>query len=311
MRELVAETHLSLRQLVQGHFVVPGRGRREEIDSLPGVSRLSTDLLREAVEADLARGVRAVMLFGLPEHKDVEASAALDVLGVIPEAVRSLKQAFGEDLVVMTDVCLCPYTDHGHCGFVEGDEIVNDRSVTALAAMAQVHADAGADWVCPSDMMDGRIGAIRHRLDEAGYGSTAILAYTAKYASTYYGPFRDAAHSAPSFGDRRSYQMDPRNRREALREVQLDIEEGADMVMVKPALAYLDVISDAASVSDVPVAAYNVSGEYAMVKLAAREGLADERGLILENLTAIRRAGADVIITYHASQAASEGWLPR
>jgi len=309
MRELAAESDLRLRHLVQGHFVLPGEGRSEAIDSMPGISRYSADRLLPAVAADLAAGVRAVMLFGVPEHKDGEASGAFTADGEVPLAVRALKKEFGADLVVMTDVCLCPYTDHGHCGFVEGERVVNDRSVFALARMARVLADAGADVVCPSDMMDGRIGIIRQELDAADFEGTSILAYSAKYASAFYGPFREAAGSAPSFGDRRSYQMDFRNRREALREVLLDLEEGADMVMVKPALAYMDIIRATHEVSTVPVVAYNVSGEYAMVQLAVREGLADERAMVSEVLGGIHRAGADLIITYHASRIAAAGWL--
>jgi len=309
LRELAAEPGLELRQLVQGHFVLPGEGRKEDIASLPGISRYSGDQLLTAVERDLENGVSSVMLFGVPEHKDAEGTGALDENGEVPAAVRLLKDQFGDDLIVMVDVCLCPYTDHGHCGFVRDEEIVNDDSVKALSQMARVLAAAGADFVSPSDMMDGRIGAIRGTLDQHGHSKTSILAYTAKYASAFYGPFRDAAGSSPSFGDRRSYQMDWRNRREAHRELELDLEEGADMVMVKPALAYLDIIRDFADSSPVPVCAYNVSGEYSMVKLAAREGLADERAMTLEVLGAIRRAGADCIITYHASQLAAEKWL--
>ena len=309
MRDLVAETDLRLRQLVQGHFVLPGSGRCEEIGSLPGLARRSADLLLTEVARDLDNGVSAVMLFGVPEHKDGEATGALDPDGEVPLAVRALKQEFGDDLVVMTDVCLCPYTDHGHCGFVDGEEVINDRSVDALAQMACVLAAAGADVVGPSDMMDGRVGAIRSALDRESYERTSILAYTAKYASAFYGPFRDAAGSAPSFGDRRSYQMDPRNRREALVELAADLDEGADMVMVKPALAYLDILSDVAAHSDVPVVAYNVSGEYSMVHHAVRAGDADERAMTLEILGAIRRAGAELIVTYHASRVAAEGWL--
>ncbi|RMH02366.1 MAG: porphobilinogen synthase [Planctomycetota bacterium] len=311
VRDLVAETDLRLRHLVQGHFVLPGADRAEDIATMPGIQRLTVDRLVRRAGEDLARGVRSLMLFGVPEDKDGEASGAVDPDGEVPRAVRALKAEFGDELVVMVDVCLCPYTDHGHCGFVEDGEVVNDPSVARLAEMAEVLAAAGADFVCPSDMMDGRVGAIRAALDRRGFTSTGILAYTAKYASAFYGPFRDAAGSAPGFGDRKSYQMDPRNRREALRELRLDLDEGADLVMVKPALAYLDVIADVAAESDVPVVAYNVSGEYSMVKTAAREGLADERAMTLEVLGAIRRAGADLIITYHAAQAAAEGWLDR
>ena len=309
LREIVAESDLRTRHLCQGHFVIPGTGEEQEISSMPGVSRYTADRLIPVVERDLANGVRSVMLFGAPNEKDAEASGALDPGGEVPTAVRLLKTAFGDELTVMADVCLCPYTDHGHCGFVEGDEVVNDSSVATLARMAAVLAEAGVDFVGPSDMMDGRIAEIRHHLDEVGYERTAILAYSAKYASAFYGPFREAAGSSPSFGDRRSYQMDYRNSREAIREVLLDLEEGADMVMVKPALAYLDIIRAVREVSTVPVAAYNVSGEYSMVQLAVREGLADERAMVLETPGSMRRAGADLIITYHASRVAAEGWL--
>jgi porphobilinogen synthase len=309
LRSLVAESELSLRRLVQGHFVLPGENREEAISALPGISRFSPDRLLPQVAADLENGLRAVMLFGVPEHKDGEASGALDPDGEVPQAVRLLKQEFGQDLVVMADVCLCPYTDHGHCGFVSQEEIVNDASVLALAQMSQVLADAGADVLGPSDMMDGRIGVIRQHLDQAGHEQASLLAYSAKYASAFYGPFREAAGSAPSFGDRRSYQMDYRNRREAEREVLLDLEEGADMVMIKPALAYLDIIRTVQDLSTVPVVAYNVSGEYSMVQLAVREGLAEERAMVQEVLGSMHRAGADMIITYHASRVAQEGWL--
>jgi len=309
LRSLVAESELSLRRLVQGHFVLPGDNREEAIGALPGISRFSPDRLLPQVAADLEKGVRSVMLFGVPEHKDGEASGALDPEGEVPQAVRLLKQEFGQDLVVMADVCLCPYTDHGHCGFVAKEEVVNDASVLALAQMSQVLADAGADVLCPSDMMDGRIGVIRQHLDQVGHEQASLLAYSAKYASAFYGPFREAAGSAPSFGDRRSYQMDYRNRREAEREVLLDLDEGADMVMVKPALAYLDIIRTVQDLSTVPVVAYNVSGEYSMVQLAVREGLAEERAMVQEVLGSMHRAGADMIITYHASRVAQEGWL--
>ena len=309
LREIVAEIDLRTRHLVQGHFVIPGSSEQQEISSMPGVSRYTADRLIPVVERDLANGVRAVMLFGVPDVKNPQATGALDADGEVPNAVRLLKTAFGDELTVMTDVCLCPYTDHGHCGFIEGEEVVNDSSVATLAQMAAVLAEAGADFVGPSDMMDGRISEIRHHLDDAGFERTSIIAYSAKYASAFYGPFRDAAGSSPSFGDRRSYQMDFRNSREAIREVLLDLEEGADVVMVKPALAYLDIIRAVREVSTVPVAAYNVSGEYAMVQLAVREGIAEERAMVLEVLGGIRGAGADLIITYHASRAAAEGWL--
>ena len=309
LREMMAESDLRLRHLVQGHFVVPGTDCEEPIATMPGIARLSADRLVAQAERDLENGVRAVMLFGVPQEKDERASGAFDPEGEVPQAVRLLKTAFGDDLCVMTDVCLCPYTSHGHCGFVEGATIVNDSSVQALAQMALVLAEAGADFVCPSDMMDGRIGVIRSTLDAHGWMKTGLLAYSAKYASAYYGPFREAAASSPGFGDRRSYQMDFRNAREALREVQLDLNEGADIVMVKPALAYLDILRAVAELSTVPVAAYNVSGEYAMLKLAVREGLGEEESLIRETLGAMRRAGADLIVTYHASEVAANSWL--
>lgn len=309
LRNMVAENELRLRHLVQGHFVLPGKEREEPIESMPDISRQTADRLLKSVETNLERGIRAVMLFGVPDQKDSNASGAVDPEGEVPVAVRQLKSAFGDDLLVMTDVCLCPYTDHGHCGFVEGEEVLNDSSVQHLTQMATVLAEAGSDFVCPSDMMDGRIGVIREGLDAAGHQNTSILAYSAKYASAFYGPFREAADSAPSFGDRRSYQMDSRNSREAVREILLDIEEGADMIMVKPAMAYMDIIREARDLSPVPVVAYNVSGEYAMVKLSVREGFADERTIVTEILGGLRRAGADLIITYHAQKAAENGWI--
>lgn len=309
LRNMVAENEVRLHHLVQGHFVLPGKGLNQPINAMPGVSRQSADELLKTVAANLELGIHSVMLFGVPSKKDSEASGAVDAQGEVPIAVRMLKDTFGEDLVVMADVCLCPYTDHGHCGFIEGEEVLNDSSVHRLAEMATVLADAGADFVCPSDMMDGRIGVIREALDTAGHQNTSILAYSAKYASAFYGPFREAADSAPAFGDRRSYQMDSRNSREATREMLLDIEEGADMIMVKPAMAYMDIIREAKEISPVPVVAYNVSGEYSMVKLSVREGLADEQALVTEILGGLRRAGADLIITYHAADAAREGWI--
>ena len=309
LRDAVAENEVRLRHLVQGHFVLPGSGITQPIKAMPGVSRQTADELLKTVGINLDRGIGSVMLFGVPETKDAQASGAIDPEGEVPLAVRALKQEFGKDLLVLADVCLCPYTDHGHCGFIEGEDVVNDRSTLHLARMATVLADAGADFVCPSDMMDGRIGVIREALDTANHQDTAILAYSAKYASAFYGPFREAADSAPTFGDRRSYQMDSRNGREATREMLLDIEEGADMIMVKPAMAYMDIIRAAKEISPVPVVAYNVSGEYSMVKLSVREGLADEQALVTEILGGLRRAGADLIITYHAEDAAREGWI--
>jgi len=310
VRELVAETELSSRRLITPHFVVEGAGVDEPIGSMPGIAHVSVDTLLAEVERDAALGLRSHLLFGIPDpsRKDHDGSAAADPDGLVPRALRELRRHFGDDIVLITDVCLCAYTDHGHCGLLEGDVVVNDPSVEQLARMAAVHADAGADMVSPSDMMDGRVGAIRTALDAAGHVDTAILAYSAKFASAYYGPFRDACDSAPH-GDRKSYQMDVRNGREALLETLLDVDEGADMVMVKPALAYLDVVREVREQVLCPVVVYNVSGEYSMVKQAAAAGLVDERSLVLENLLAMRRAGADLIITYHGRDLLQQGWL--
>ncbi len=309
LREVVAETRLHRDMLVQPHFVLPGKDRHEEIPSMPGIARESVDRLLKTVAADLKLGLRHVLLFGLPETKSPHADDAVAADGVIPQAVRALKKRFGADLLVTTDVCVCAYTDHGHCGVVRDGEILNDESLPLIAGMALAHAAAGADIVAPSDMMDGRVGAIRQTLDLNGLSGTPIMSYSAKYASGYYGPFREAADSAPAFGDRRSYQMDPRNAREAVREVLLDVEEGADIVMVKPALAYLDVIRRVREQVTLPVACYNVSGEYSMVKAAARAGWVDEARIVRENLWGMARAGADIIITYHGRDALREGWL--
>jgi porphobilinogen synthase len=299
LRALVRETRLTADRLIYPLFVVPGRGVRREISSLPGCFHLSVDeAAREAREVEQL-GLAGVILFGLPEGKDAMGSEGWADDGVVPQAVRAIRKDC-RDLLVVTDVCLCEYTSHGHCGVVEGDEVRNDPTLDLLTRMALAHARAGAQVVAPSDMMDGRVAAIRRGLDGEGLADVAILSYAAKYASAFYGPFREAADSAPQFGDRRGYQMDPANRREALREVRLDVEEGADMVMVKPALAYLDVIREVRDAVDVPVAAYNVSGEYAMVKAAAERGWIDEPRIMRETLTSIARAGADVIITYHA-----------
>jgi porphobilinogen synthase len=299
LRSLVRETRVAPDQTVYPLFVAPGRGLRREIASLPGCFHLSPDeAAREAREVE-SLGISGVILFGLPEGKDRLGSEGYADEGVVQQAIRAIR-AECRDLLVLTDVCLCEYTPHGHCGVVEGEEVKNDPSLELLAKMAVSHARAGAHVVAPSDMMDGRVGAIRRALDGAGFDDTPILSYAAKYASAFYGPFREAADSAPQFGDRRGYQMDPANVREALREVRLDLEEGADIVMVKPALPYLDVIHAVRNAVDRPVAAYNVSGEYAMVKAAAQRGWIDEKRIVLETLTSIRRAGADVILTYHA-----------
>jgi porphobilinogen synthase len=306
LRDLVRETDLAARHLVQPLFVVAGEGVREPVGSMPGIERFSiSELVAEATEIQAA-GIGAVVLFGIPAEKDELGSGAYDEEGVVQMAVRALKEAH-PDLVVITDVCLCEYTSHGHCGFVRDGEVDNDITVELLAKTAISHAAAGADAVAPSDMMDGRVGAIRHQLDEEGHPNTPIIAYSAKYASAFYGPFREAAESTPEFGDRRGYQMDPGNALEAVREARLDLEEGADVVLVKPALPYLDVIRRIKEDTDAPVAAYHVSGEYSMLKAAAHNGWIDERAAVLESLSAIRRAGADLIFTYYAKEAAA--WL--
>jgi porphobilinogen synthase len=303
LRGLVRETSLSLDQFVMPLFVAPEPLANEE---LPGMARFDIEgLLREA-EALAAAGVRALLIFGVPAEKDEDATGAWEDDGIVQQALRALRPRFPE-LVLLTDVCLCEYTSHGHCGVVVGGEVDNDRSLELLARTAVSHAEAGADVVAPSDMMDGRVGAIREALDDHGFETTPILAYSAKYASAFYGPFREAADSTPAFGDRRGYQMDPANVREALRECKIDLAEGADAIMIKPALPYLDVIRAAREAFQVPLAAYNVSGEYAMVRAAARAGWLDERAAAIESLTAIKRAGADVIVSYWTKDLAA--WL--
>ena len=303
IRDLVRETRLAPEMLVYPLFVCPGTGVRREVPSMPGVSQLSVDEAVREADAAARDGIRAVLLFGLPDRKDDAGSAAFDADAPVQSAVRAIKQSVSS-LLVVTDVCLCEYTSHGHCGIVSGDQIVNDPTVTQLVRTALSHAEAGADIVAPSDMMDGRVGAIREGLDDEGFENTAIMSYAAKYYSAYYGPFRDAADSAPAFWDRRTHQMDPANVDEALREVALDLEEGADIVMVKPALHYLDVITRVKEEFRCPTAAYHVSGEYAMLKAAASKGWLDEQRAMLECLTAIKRAGADIVITYYARAAA-------
>jgi porphobilinogen synthase len=307
IRGLVRETRLAAEQLIYPVFVAAGASRPVEIEAMPGQYRWPTEGLCEEAARAYESGVKSVLIFGIPESKDELGSAAYDAKGVVQEAVRALKRTL-PDMVVMTDVCLCQYTSHGHCGVVdEMGQVLNDPTLGLLARTAVSHAEAGADVVAPSDMMDGTVAAIREALDDAGFDNALVMSYAAKYASAFYGPFREAAESAPAFGDRKSYQMDPANQREALKEVALDIEQGADIVMVKPALAYLDVIQLVRQQFRVPVAAYNVSGEYAMVKGAALRGWLDEKAVVLEILTAIRRAGADMILTYFAKEAA--GWL--
>jgi porphobilinogen synthase len=307
LRDLVRETSLEVRHLVLPMFVVAGTDRRTPIASMPGVDHLSIDHAVEEAGSAAASGIPAVLLFGLPAAKDAEGSGAWDDEGVVQLATRAIKAAHPE-LLVITDLCLCEYTSHGHCGVLRDDGVVdNDATLDLLARTAVSQAAAGADIVAPSDMMDGRVGALRASLDDHGLSETPILAYSAKFASAFYGPFREAADSAPQSGDRRGYQMDPANGDEAVREALLDVEEGADIVMIKPALPYLDVIRRVKEATRMPVAAYNVSGEYAMIKAAAAAGLIDERAAVLEALTGIRRAGADIVITYHAKDVAQ--WL--
>ncbi len=304
LRRMVRETALSRDDLVLPLFVVEGSGVREPITSMPGVHRFSVDTVVREAKRVVAAGVPAVILFGIPEHKDARGSGADDPGGVVQRAVEAVKSA-EPDLCVITDVCLCEYTDHGHCGIIEDGGVSNDPSVERLAATALSHARAGADIVAPSDMMDGRVGAIRSALDGGSLEDVAILAYSAKFASAYYGPFRDAAESAPAFGDRRSYQMDPPNRREALREMRADLDEGADVLMVKPALPYLDLVAEARREFEVPIAAYHVSGEYAMIHAAAERGWIDGDRAMDEALVSIKRAGADWILTYAALDVAA------
>ncbi|WP_376791479.1 porphobilinogen synthase [Thermoflexus sp.] len=306
LRALVRETRLAPEDLIYPLFVRPGQNFQEPIPSMPGQFRFTVDRLDAEIEEVVRLGIRAVLLFGLAARKDPEAREAYEEAGVVPQAIRRIK-AIAPELVVITDVCVCAYTDHGHCGIVRDGEVDNDATLPVLSRMALAHAAAGADLVAPSAMMDGQVRAIREALDGAGFSHVGIMAYSAKFASAFYGPFREAADSAPRFGDRRSYQMDPPNAREALREIERDIAQGADIVMVKPALAYLDVIRRARERFDHPIAAYNVSGEYSMVKAAAQLGWLDEARAVMEILTAIKRAGADLIITYFAKEVAR--WL--
>ena len=306
LRDLVREARVDVRDLVYPLFVCPGDGIERPLEGLPGIAQRSVDRICDEADELRRLGIGAVLLFGIPEEKDEAASGAYDDDGIVQQALRALRERV-PDLVLLTDVCLCEYTSHGHCGVVEGDEVLNDVSLELLAMTAVSHAEAGASAVCPSDMMDGRVAAIRGALDADGFEDVPIVSYAAKYASAFYGPFREAADSAPAFGDRRGYQMDPGNVREALRECELDVAEGADALVIKPALPSLDVIAAARARFDLPIFAYNVSGEYAMVKAAAARGWLDERQAALESLTAIKRAGADVIVTYWAKEAAN--WL--
>lgn len=299
IRSMMQETRLHPKDLIYPIFVIEGEQIKNPVDSMPGVFQYSVDRLDEVLGQVKEADIGGVMLFGIPAHKDPQGSQAYARDGVTQRAVRYIREKYPE-IYIVVDVCLCEYTSHGHCGMVCGEEVLNDETLPYLVKMAVSLAEAGADMVAPSDMMDGRVGAIREGLDLAGFTQTPVMAYSAKFASAYYGPFRDAAHSAPGFGDRKSYQMDCANGQEALREIRADIEEGADIVMVKPALAYLDVLKEAALTFDMPLAVYNVSGEYAMVKAAAANGWIDERRIVSENLTAMKRAGAKLIITYHA-----------
>lgn len=306
VRSLVRETSLSVKDFVYPIFVVPGEKFKEEISSLPGCYHLSVDEALKVAEEVVSLGIPSVEVFGLPAYKDEIGSSAWDMTSPVQQAIRAIKEKFPE-LVIIGDVCLCQYTSHGHCGQLCGQYVDNDETLKLLAKVAVSQAKAGADMVAPSDMMDGRVAAIRQALDESGYQNVSIMSYAVKYASAYYGPFRDAAHSTPQFGDRRSYQMDPANSREALKEVALDTAEGADIIMVKPALSYLDIVRQVRDTTHLPVAVYNVSGEYAMVKAAAANGWIDEKRIVLETLLSMKRAGADMIITYHALDAAR--WL--
>ncbi|MBO2532605.1 porphobilinogen synthase [Planifilum fulgidum] len=306
IRSMVRETRLDVTDLIAPLFVVEGENVREEVPSMPGVFHFSVDRLEEELSELVDLGIPAVIVFGVPSKKDAVGSEAYSEQGIVQRAVRRIKELH-PDLCVIADTCLCQYTDHGHCGVVKDGVIVNDESLELLARTAVSQARAGADIIAPSNMMDGFVRAIRQGLDEAGFEYTPILSYAVKYASSFYGPFREAAHSAPQFGDRRSYQMDPANAREALREAASDVEEGADLLMVKPGLAYMDIICRVRERFDLPIVAYNVSGEYAMVKAAAERGWIDERGVVMELLTGMKRAGADLILTYHAKDAAR--WL--
>jgi porphobilinogen synthase len=309
LRELVAETRLSKDMFIYPYFVVPGKNVLKGIEAMPGVSHFSVDTLIKDVEKSLKIGINKVLLFGVGEEKTENASSSYDKHSVVANAVRELKKEFSDELYVVTDVCTCAYTTHGHCGIVQHGYVQNDQTVDVLARMALTHAEAGADMVSPSDMMDGRILGIREKLDKNNLENTAIMSYSIKFASAYYGPFREAADSAPGKGDRKAYQMDFRNPREAMRESKLDEQEGADILMVKPALAYLDVIKGLRESTNLPVACYNVSGEYSMVKAAGAKGWIDEQKVIMENMYAFNRAGASIIITYHAREIMEKGWI--
>lgn len=309
VREMVAETRLSKDMFIYPYFIVPGTGVKHAIDAMPGVHHFSIDTLIQDVENGLKYGINKIMLFGVGDEKSEDARSAYHDHSLVPTAVRALKKQFGDDLYVVTDVCVCSYTTHGHCGIMHDDYVQNDATVELIAKMALTHAQAGADLLAPSDMMDGRILAIRNLLDSNGYVNTGIMSHATKFASAYYGPFREAADCAPSKGDRKAYQMDFRNGKEALREALIDESEGADILMVKPALAYLDVIADLKQQCDVPIACYNVSGEFAMIKAAAQKGWIDEQKVVMETMYAFARAGASVITTYHIKDIVENNWL--
>ena len=306
LRAMVRENHVRVDELIYPVFVMEGENICEPVESMPGICQYSLDRLSEELDRVVEAGVPAVLLFGIPAHKDEVGSGAYDPQGIVPKAIRLIREQY-PNLVVIADVCLCEYTSHGHCGLIQGEEILNDETLPLLARASVVYAEAGADIIAPSDMMDKRVAAIRQALDEKGFVNTPIMSYSAKFASAYYGPFRDAAHSAPGFGDRKTYQMDPANGREALREVEQDLKEGADLIIAKPAMAYLDVLKEITTHYNVPLVAYNVSGEYAMVKAAAEKGWMDEKRIVMEHMTGFKRAGAKMIITYHALDVAR--WL--
>ena len=306
IRDMLRENHVRTEELIYPVFVAEGENIVNPVESMPGICQYSVDRVNEELDRVMQAGIRAILLFGIPAHKDEVGSGAYDENGIIPVAIRQIKKDY-PDLLVIADVCLCEYTSHGHCGVVENGIIVNDKTLPLLAKAAVSYAKAGADIIAPSDMMDLRVQVIREALDEAGYSYTPIMAYSAKFASGYYGPFRDAAHSAPGFGDRKTYQMDPANAKEAMREVEEDILEGADLIIAKPAMAYMDIIKDISNNFNIPIVAYNVSGEYAMVKAAAQNGWIDEKKIVMENLVGMKRAGAKMIITYHALDAAA--WI--
>ncbi|MCI6242074.1 MAG: porphobilinogen synthase [Lachnospiraceae bacterium] len=308
LRSMVRENHIRVEELIYPLFVIDGKDIAEPVLSMPGICQYSVDRMKEELDRVVLAGIPAILIFGIPDHKDEVGSGAYDENGIVQRAIRQIKQDY-PDLIVIADVCLCEYTSHGHCGLIKDGIILNDETLPLLCAAAVSYARAGADIVAPSDMMDKRVGAIREALDKEGFTYTPVMAYSAKFASGYYGPFRDAAHSAPGFGDRKTYQMDPANGREAMREVEEDIAEGADMIIAKPAMAYLDIIKEIRRKFNIPIVAYNVSGEYAMVKAAAEKGWIDEKKIVMENLIGMKRAGADMIITYHALEVAE--WLKK